>query len=163
MGGPPLWRKPPRAGTLAPYQDHLDHRWTEGSHNAAQLWRELVERDFVGAQHRATVGGRRRKGEPKAVSFSATHNVAGGFGLPAVCKPVDDPKPQQNFVACLLKQALELAECIAVANRLTVVLCRNSKEFLDKALEDAGKTGLQPDQRTAILACWCRQIMHPPV
>jgi hypothetical protein len=48
IGGPALWRKPPQPGGLAPYQDYLDRRWTEGSHNAAQLWRELVERGFAG-------------------------------------------------------------------------------------------------------------------
>jgi transposase len=36
----------------------------------------------------------------------------------------------------------ELAECIAAAKRLTVVLCKKSKETLGKVLEDAGKTAL---------------------
>ena len=47
-GGAPFWRKPQRAGGLAPYHDHLDRRWTEGCRNAAQLWRELVTIGFVG-------------------------------------------------------------------------------------------------------------------
>lgn len=43
-----LWRKPPRAGVLAPYRDHLERRWTEGCRNAARLWRELVQLGFPG-------------------------------------------------------------------------------------------------------------------
>jgi transposase len=52
------------------------------------------------------------------------------------------PKLEQNFVACLLKQVPELAECVAAAKRLTVVLCKKGKETLDKVLEDASKTAL---------------------
>ena len=56
-GGAPLWRKPRRHGGLAPYHDHLDRRWTEGCHNAAQLWRELVTLGFARqAWNRAAVG-----------------------------------------------------------------------------------------------------------
>ena len=47
-GGAPLWRQPRQPGGLAPYQDHLDRRWTEGCRNAAQLWRELVTLGFIG-------------------------------------------------------------------------------------------------------------------
>lgn len=52
------------------------------------------------------------------------------------------PGRDQNFVAYLLKQVPELAECAAAAKRLAAVLCRKSKETLDKLLRDAGKTAL---------------------
>ncbi|WP_158933232.1 hypothetical protein [Acidisphaera sp. S103] len=47
-GRAPLWRQPHRIGVLGPYRAHLDRRWTEGCHNAAQLWRELVALGFTG-------------------------------------------------------------------------------------------------------------------
>jgi transposase len=52
------------------------------------------------------------------------------------------PEAEQDFVASLLKQVPELAECIAAAKRLTAVLCKKGKETLEKVLEDAGKTAL---------------------
>ena len=52
------------------------------------------------------------------------------------------PEVELDFVASLLKQVPELAECIAAAKRLTGVLCKKGKETLEKVLEDAGKTAL---------------------
>ena len=147
-GDVPLWRKPLQLGGLAPYQDYLDRRWTEGCHNAAQLWRELVERGFSGRS--GTVrqwAGQRRKGEPKATSIPAINSVAGGSlsdrHIASQLMTGDTlPKTEQNFVACLLKQVPELAECVAAAKQLAAVLSKKSKETLTKVLEDAGKTAL---------------------
>ena len=147
-GGASLWRKPPQPGGLAPYQDHLDRRWTEGCHNAAQLWRELVERGFSGRP--GTVrqwAGRRRKGEPKAVSILSPQNVTvGSLSARQIARQLMTgdtlPVAEQDFVASLLIQAPELAECVAAAKRLRAVLCKKSKETLEKVLEDAGKTAL---------------------
>jgi transposase len=146
-GGAPLWRQPRQPGGLAPYQDHLDRRWTEGCRNAAQLWRELVTIGFVGRP--GTVrqwAGRRRKGEPKAAS--AAERVI--TGEPASARQIarqlmtEDPLPQteQNFVSRLLQQVPGLAECVTAAKRLTAVLRRKSKETLDKVLDEAGNTAL---------------------
>jgi transposase len=146
-GGAPLWRQPRQPGGLAPYQDHLDRRWTEGCRNAAQLWRELVTIGFVGRP--GTVrqwAGRRRKGEPKAAS--AAERVI--TGEPASARQIarqlmtEDTLPQteQNFVSRLLQQVPGLAECVTAAKRLNAVLRRKSKETLDKVLDEAGNTAL---------------------
>jgi transposase len=148
-GGAPLWRQPRQPGGLAPYQDHLDRRWTEGCRNAAQLWRELVTLGFVGRP--GTVrqwAGRRRKGEPKAAS--AAERVI--TGEPASARPIarqlmtEDTLPQteQNFVSRLLLQVPGLAECVKAGKRLNAVLRRKSKETLDKVLDEAGNTALAP-------------------
>jgi transposase len=47
-GQAPFWRHPQRASVLGPHRNYLDRRWTEGCHNAAQLWRELVAIGFTG-------------------------------------------------------------------------------------------------------------------
>jgi len=146
-GGAPLWRQPRQPGGLAPYQDHLDRRWSEGCRNAAQLWRELVTLGFVGRP--GTVrqwAGRRRKGEPKAAS--AAERVI--TGEPASARQVAHqlmtkdtlPQTEQNFVSRLLLQVPGLAECVKAAKRLNAVLRRKSKETLDKVLDDAGNTAL---------------------
>jgi transposase len=67
--GAPLWRKPRRVGGLTRYHDHLDRRWAEGCHNAAQLWRELVTLGFTGRPGIVRQwAGQRRKSEPKVAS-----------------------------------------------------------------------------------------------
>jgi transposase len=40
----------PRFQPLDAFADYLHQRWTEGCHNAAQLWREIRERGFRGCQ-----------------------------------------------------------------------------------------------------------------
>ena len=147
-GGAPLWHKPQRLGGLAPYHDHLDRRWTEGCHNAAQLWRELVALGFLGRP--GTVrqwAGRRRKGAPQAAS---TLEIRVTTGEPASARQIarqlmtDDvlPQTEQNFVSRVLLQVPGLAECVAAAKRLNAVLRRKSEEALDKVLEDAAGTAL---------------------
>jgi Transposase/zinc-finger of transposase IS204/IS1001/IS1096/IS1165 len=109
-GGAALWCKPPQPGGLAPHQDYLDRCWIEGCHNAAQLWRELVERGFSGRP--GTVrqwAGRRRKGEPQAVSVPSLRNVTAGSSsarhIASQLMTGDTlPEAEQDFVASLLKQ-----------------------------------------------------------
>ena len=94
---------------------YLERRWTEGCHNAAQLWRELVERGFSGRP--GTVrqwAGRRRKGEPKAVSILSLHDTTGGSlsarQIASQLMTGDTlPMAERGFVASVLKQVPELA------------------------------------------------------
>lgn len=51
-------------------------------------------------------------------------------------------EPEQRFVARLLAEAPGLADAIAVAKRLNLLLRRKSKEELSKVLEDAANTPL---------------------
>lgn len=147
-GGAPLWRKPPRAGVLAPYRDHLERRWSEGCRNAARLWRELVQLGFPGRP--GTVrrwAGLRRKGEPR--------HTAGGTGARGVTwrSPSGQqvarllmadtdalPETERAFVERLLADAPELADAIAVAKRLNLLLRKKSEESLDGVLDDAAGT-----------------------
>ena len=48
LGHAPLWRKPRGIGMLDPHIPFLGRRWTEGCHNAALLWRELIALGFRG-------------------------------------------------------------------------------------------------------------------
>ena len=44
----PAWRQRPRGSSVDRHAEHLDQRWNEGCHNAAQLWREIQEQGFRG-------------------------------------------------------------------------------------------------------------------
>ncbi len=150
LGHAPLWAKPRRGGVLDAYAAHLDQRWAEGCRNAARLWRELVATGFPGRS--ATVRAwatRRRKGEPDA--------AVGGIGARSAAK---QPPPasqvarllmadtdalaeeEQGFVARLLAEAPGLADAVAAAKRLNLLLRRKSEESLDQLLDDATGTQL---------------------
>lgn len=62
-GGPGTWARPSGdGGILAPYLEHLEHRWAEGQRNATALWREIGGRGFTGGRStvRAWAAIRRR-------------------------------------------------------------------------------------------------------
>jgi hypothetical protein len=132
LGHAPLWSKPPRGSLLDPHREYLEQRWASGCRNAAQLWRELVERGFRG---RPTIlrawAGRRRKTEPDP---NAKPQTAQGV----VWKPpsarrttrllMADPETSapadQAFVAQLVQAGPALAKAAAVAKRLNLLFRR---------------------------------------
>ena len=148
-GGAPLWRHSQRAGLLGPYRAYLDRRWHEGCHNAAQLWRELVELGFAGRP--ATVrhwAGQRRNTEPWAPSAAAAHADAdqarSARRLMRLLMSDDvQPTAEQSLVSRVLKELPGLADCIAAAKRLNGVLRRNSPENLEQVLKVAAGTALK--------------------
>jgi transposase len=147
VGAAPLWRKPPRGSILRAYHEHLDRRWNEGCHNAAQLWRELVARGFTGRP--GTVrrwAGRRRKGEPPGTSAnSATHQPPSTRQVTRLLMADGDllSKAEQTLTTRLLAQMPSLAACVTAAKRLNNVLRRKSDERLDEILDHAAGTALK--------------------
>ena len=146
-GGAPLWRKPPRAGLLGPYRDHLERRWAEGCHNAAQLWRELVTLGFSGRP--GTVrrwAGRRSKADPRAtvaITRAAQPPSARQTARMLMTDTGALPDAERSFISRLLSQVPGLADCIAVAKRLNTLLRRQSEESVDAVLADAAGTALK--------------------
>jgi transposase len=151
LGHAPLWRQPRRESVLAPYHDHLERRWAEGCHNAARLWRELVELGFTGRSgivRRWT--GQHRKANPQTFG-RATGTPAISRQPPSIRQVTrmlmaDDDnltETEQTFIATLLVQAPQLADAIALAKRLNQLLRRNSPDTLEKVLADAAGTLLE--------------------
>jgi transposase len=150
-GQAPLWRQPRRESVLAPYRDHLERRWAEGCHNAARLWRELVDLGFTGRSGIVRRwAGQRRKAEPEAI-VRPTGTSAGGGQPPSVRQVArmlmaDNNKlsdSEQVFITALLAQAPKLADAIALAKRLNQLLRGNSTDTLEKVLADAVGTLLE--------------------
>ena len=145
--GAPLWRKPVRVGVLGPYRDHLNRRWAEGCHNAAQLWRELLALGFSGRP--GTVrrwAGQQRKQAPQIIESTA------GRALPPSARQtarmlmadVDGlPETERTFISRLLTHVPGLSDCIAMAKRLNALFRRKSEENLDAVLEAATGTALK--------------------
>jgi transposase len=133
---------------LDAHREYLEQRWAEGCRNAAQLWRELVERGFRGRPTTVRAwAGQRRKTEPDA---NAKPRTAQG----AVWKPpsanwatrllLADPESlaaaDQAFLAHLLQAAPELSKAAAVAKRLNLLFRRKSNESLSDVLAAADET-----------------------
>jgi transposase len=57
-------RHPPQASMLDPFAPYLAKRWEEGCHVAMQLWREIREQGYPGAQGRVLQWARQRRREP---------------------------------------------------------------------------------------------------
>ncbi len=150
LGQASAWRQPQRGSMLDGHKPFLDRRWTEGCHNAAQLWRELVSLGFAGRPE--IVRGwatRRRREKPDP-------NAAMSAGPVVMPHPPSSRKiarllmadvaqlseVEQGFIAHLLQKAPGLADAIAIARRLNRLLRRDSQERLDQVLDAASKTSL---------------------
>jgi transposase len=150
-GGAPLWRHSLRAGILAPYCGQLERRWTEGCRNAARLWREIVQLGFSGRPGTVrTWAGQRRKREMQATTGIAGVRVA-KWQPPSIRQVArmlmanTDTlhEAERTFVPVLLAQVPELADGIAVAKRLNLLLRKKSDETLTRVLDDAAGTMLR--------------------
>jgi len=147
--GPSLWRKPPRTGVLASHLAHLERRWAEGCRNAARLWRELVQLGFAGRS--GTVrrwAGQRRKAATGTIVEGAAAAVT---GHPASTRQVTRmlmadtetlPEAEQALIGHLVTQVPGLADGIAVAKRLSLLLRHKSRENLGAVLDSATGTSL---------------------
>ena len=150
LGHAPSWAKPRRGGVLDAYAAYLDRRWAEGCRNAAQLWRELADLGFTGRPTTVRAwAGRRRKGEPNGDTDGAGAEQAARHppSAPRIARLLMAdtktlPEAAQGFVARLLAEAPGLADAIAIAKRLNLLLRRKSEESLGKVLEDAAATQL---------------------
>ena len=142
-GGPPLWRKPPRVGGLAPYLDHLERRWAEGCRNAALLWRELIPLGFTGRP--GTVrkwAGQRRKAEPHSAAGLANGQPPSDREVARMLMADAETLSEagRTFTSNMLAQVAGLAEGIEVAKRLDLLLRHESRERLAGVLDDAAGT-----------------------
>jgi len=148
LGHAPLWSKPSRYTILDAHREYLEQRWTEGCRNAAQLWRELVERGFRGRPTTVRAwAGRRRKAEPDPNAKPRTaqgtvwkppsaHRITrllmADFGTLAAA--------DQALLTHLLQAAPALAKAVAVAKRLNLLFRRTSNENLTDVLAAADET-----------------------
>jgi len=148
-GGPSLWRKPPRAGVLSAHLAYLERRWAEGCHNAARLWRELVPLGFAGRA--GTV--RRWAGQRGKAALATTverTTPAAARHLPStrqvarmlVADTETLPEAERALIGHLVAQVPGLADGIAVAKRLNLLLRHKSQENLGAVLDGAAGTPL---------------------
>jgi len=149
LGQASAWRQPQRGSMLDAHGPFLDRRWTEGCHNAAQLWRELVSLGFAGRPEivRGWATQRRRENpDPNAASAGPvvmSHPPSGRkIARLLMADAAQLSEMEQGFIVHLLQKAPGLADAIAIAKRLNRLLRRDSQESLDQVLDAASKTSL---------------------
>ncbi len=128
-----------------PWLGCLERRWAEGCHNVALLWHELVGLGFAGRY--GTVrswAGQRRKADPEVAAGVASGQPPSSRHVARI--PMADlavlSGAEQAFISALLAQAPELANGIAIAKRLSLLLRHKSQESLAAVLADAAGTPL---------------------
>jgi len=115
----PTWRQQPRGNTVDRHAEHLDQRWNEGCHNAAQLWREIQEQGFRGQLRTVQRWVRDRRGADPAASgpgrvvVAMEHRARGGADQPPEDDQADHVRPRRVRAAAPPRPASSLNDVMA--------------------------------------------------
>ena len=132
------------------YLAYLEKRWAEGCRNATVLWRELTALGFQGRYTAVKTWAAQRRAAEIAAGDKPGKSSA--WALPSVSRTarlllagdtVADT-PDAAFVTALLVRAPALADAVAAAKRLALLLRRKSEEMLTNVLDAASATMLRP-------------------
>jgi transposase len=149
-GDIPSWQQPRRGSMLDAHRDHLERRWAEGCRNAARLWRELASVGFSGGYTTVKAwAARRRKTGPNVGRMSAADKGQpwrwpSGRRMARLLMAETDTlaEADRTFVARLLDAVPPLAAAVAAAQRLSLLLRRQSSEKLEDVLTATSATPL---------------------
>lgn len=118
-GQPPAWRQPAKGSRLDPFLDHLQQRWDDGCHNAAQLCREIKSLGFTGQRTLVRDWARPlRQAVGSAASMALASWPAPSRRRAAWLVIADEHEidpTEQAFVSALIARSPELARTITVA------------------------------------------------
>ncbi len=145
----PSWQQPSRGRMIEPHVSHLERRLAEGCRNAALLWRELkalgfrgrytAVRTWVGQQRPAETHARLKRDDGSIWAPPSTRRV----GCLVMSETVPADAQDASFITGLLAKAPALADTVAAAKRMALLLRHKSTELLTVVLEAASHTLLQ--------------------
>jgi transposase len=144
----PTWSQRARGSMADAHAEYLRRRWSEGCHNAAQLWREIRERGFRGRLRTVQRWvGRLRDADPTAPAAASTVTA---WKMPskrrAAWLVVADTEKldalERRFVEALVTGSKDLAAVIGLARAFSLMVRRRKPEQLDPWLSAAQKTAL---------------------
>jgi transposase len=144
----PTWRQRPRGSTVDRHAEHLDQRWSEGCHNAAQLWREIQEQGFRGQLRTVQRWVSGRRGADPATS--GVGRTTRAWPMPSTRRAawlvVADPErmdaTEQRFVDALIARSTELDRLISLAREFRTMVRRRQADRLDGWLAAARGSAL---------------------
>lgn len=144
----PIWRQRRRGSTVDHHAEHLDRRWNEGCHNAAQLWREIQQQGFRGQLRTVQRWACGRRDASPAGSGAGRGTAA--WPVPskqrAAWLVVADPErldaAEQRFVDALIARSPELEGLISLAREFRTMVRRQQADRLDGWLAAAKGSAL---------------------
>ena len=149
-GALPSWQQPSRGRAVDVHAPYLERRLAEGCRNASLLWRELKAAGFrgrytavktwVGQQRPAETQAGLQREDGTIWSPPSTRRIARMVMTDIAAPDTRDAK----LVAGLLSKEPTLADTVATARRLVLLLRHKSQESLTAVLDAADRTLLQP-------------------
>jgi transposase len=132
----PTWRQWPRGSSVDRHAGHLDRRWDEGCHNAAQLWREIREQGFRGQLRTVQRWVQGRRGaDPTIPGVGRTAAWPMPSKQRAAWLVVADPEKldvaEQRFVDALIAASPDLGRLIGLAREFRAMVRRQQADRLD--------------------------------
>jgi transposase len=128
-----------RASMVDVHRHHLEQRWQEGCHNAAQLWRELRERGFEGQSAivrnwvRRHFGSRRDRRQKNPVA-APPPRVSPRQTAWLLLKQPEDARP---YLDALCLQSPEIANCASLAREFFRMIRQRDATAWPQWLENA--------------------------
>lgn len=154
-------RHPRQKSMLDPFKPYLAKRWEEGCRNAMQLWREIKQRDYPGAQGRVLQWARQRREEPapttpgryvrsmqeKTSKKTANKAARSLSSRRLVWMMLGDPQDLSCTERRALKQAIESCRDVAAIYPLVQKFVRmvrlQEAQDLERWLEEAMASGVK--------------------
>ncbi len=129
---------------------YIEKRWADGCRNATLLWRELTALGFQGRYMIVKTWAAQRRGDDIKTAHKPGNSST--WALPSTSRiarllltgDAVANTPEATFVASLLMKVSTLADTVAVAKRLALLLRHKSEELLTDILDAAGSTMLRP-------------------
>jgi transposase len=158
-GFPERAKPPARPNQIDPFLPYLKRRWEEGTHNAAQLWREIQAQGFQGSDSslRHCLAGwrsdlpwplRRRQGTGPVPAEPPMKTPSPGQAVWLLLRDEAELEPEQGqFVETLCRLCSEIQTARALAQEFQQVVRGRRSEALGSWLEAADRSGL-PELRS---------------
>ncbi len=149
-------RAPPRRrpNQLAAYQPYLKQRWTEGCHNASELWREIKAQGYAGcesmvrhfiAEWRLNVAPELRRKRHLASGAPTRRVTIPGARTVTWLLIHDESKlndKQRAFVTCFCEQQPEVSIAQKLVRRFQHLISRRDEAAFDEWLTEARNSKL---------------------
>jgi len=132
-----------RKSTVDEYSEYLEQRWSDGCHNATQLWHELRARGFAGQAPIVRTWVRRRHGSRRErtgqqPSFHSPPRVSPRQTAWTLLK---EPEDARSYLEELCRRSSEIATCASIAREFVRIIRQRDAVAWKKWKEDA-KTSL---------------------
>jgi transposase len=135
------------------HREYLEQRWTEGCHNATELWHELRARGFTGQSPivrrwvRSHYGSRRQRARqqtPRSLPQpSSPRQTAWSF--------LKEPEDARNYIAELCRRSPEIATCADLAREFARMI---------RQRDPAAWPDWKDSAKSSLLASFAKHLCH---